>query len=103
MKPRSEALAYRIWAVCSKAEWDLSISEVAEALGENVQRVSSIMQKKGWTQRLRVSLIAVNREINGINGRSRAAFGIDRLDGTGGYTHVFRDIRRLANSARAEE
>lgn len=104
MKPKSEALAYRIWAVCSKAEWDLSVSDVAEILGENVRSVSIVMLTKGWLQRLRASVNATKISAYGVDGRSRAPFTSDAaLDGGGGYTHVFRDMRRLANSARAEE
>ena len=53
MTPRSEALAFRMWAYCEPREWDCTVSEVADALGVTPQRLGHIIREKRWTGRLR--------------------------------------------------
>jgi hypothetical protein len=55
MTPRSEALAFRIWAYCEPRGWDVTSPEIAEALGEPMPRVRLVCAMKGWTIRLRAS------------------------------------------------
>jgi hypothetical protein len=51
--PRSQALADRIWAYAQPREWDVTIAEVAEALGEPMPAVRAVSAKRGWSQRMR--------------------------------------------------
>jgi hypothetical protein len=53
MRPESEALAYRIWAYCEPRGWDVTRSEIAEALGESWHRINRVTVVKGWNRRLR--------------------------------------------------
>lgn len=55
MNPRTEALAFRIWAFASASNWDCSIHDIATALGETPQRIASVCSKKKWGSRLRSS------------------------------------------------
>lgn len=55
MTPRSEALAFRIWAYCHPLGWDTTVSDIADALDVDAGRVGKILKAKGWTQRLRAS------------------------------------------------
>jgi hypothetical protein len=52
---RSQTIAYRIWCVAKPLEWDISISELAEALDLNHNSIRSVLQLKGWLNRLRPS------------------------------------------------
>ena len=52
-KPKIEALAFRIWAHCEPLGWDTDARQIADAMDETVQRVTSICAVKGWTDRLR--------------------------------------------------
>ena len=53
MTPRSETLAFRAWAHCQPIGWNITIRDLAEALGESVSRTRSVVVGKGWQQRLR--------------------------------------------------
>ena len=55
MNPKSEALAYRIWAFCEPRGWNVTISEVADALNEPTTTVHNIMRHRRWSSRIRVS------------------------------------------------
>ncbi|EYD71784.1 hypothetical protein [Limimaricola hongkongensis] len=55
MTPRSEALAYRIWAEAKPIGWDCSVTDLAEALDETPQRIGMICRAKGWSDRFRVN------------------------------------------------
>ena len=60
MNPKSEALAYRIWAYASPLGWDCTVKDIAEELGESWQRVNRVCQLKGWQGRMRHG--ALNQE-----------------------------------------
>lgn len=51
MSPRTEALAFRIWAYCREREWYQSVPAVAEALGVSAYRVRRVIELKGWQDR----------------------------------------------------
>jgi len=53
ISPQAEALAFRIWTVCRPKEWNCTCKEVADELCETSQRVSRVLQIKGWSSRLR--------------------------------------------------
>lgn len=54
MAPRTEALAYRIWAYATPLGWDCSVKEIAEALGDvSWETVRTVMQHKKWLSRVR--------------------------------------------------
>jgi len=51
--PRVMALRFRIWAYCEPRGWDCDVVEIAEALGESMQRINKICTDRGWCNRLR--------------------------------------------------
>lgn len=51
--PKSEALAFRIWAYASPLGWDCTVKDIAEELGEGWQRVMNICRHRGWLGRMR--------------------------------------------------
>ena len=53
LPPRSEALAYRIWAYANPLGWDCTVPEIAEAVGVKPQSVSMLLFNKGWKSRTR--------------------------------------------------
>ena len=55
MTPRSEAIAFKIWAHCQPLGWNLTNAELADALDLPSARVRAVCQSKGWTTRLRSS------------------------------------------------
>jgi hypothetical protein len=55
MTPRTEALAFRIWAIAKPKDWDCTLQELSDATGESVMRVSAICRQKNWNRRLRSS------------------------------------------------
>jgi hypothetical protein len=55
MKPASEALAYRIWALCQPRGWGMTLKDCAEELGENINRVRAVSGHKGWADRFKAT------------------------------------------------
>ncbi len=55
MSAQTEALAYKIWAFANPKDWDCTIHEIADVIGESPQRTAGICRVKGWTERLRSS------------------------------------------------
>jgi hypothetical protein len=55
LSPRSEALAYRIWAHCGPLGWNTTIADVADALEAPYASVRVILARKGWIRRLRTT------------------------------------------------
>ncbi len=55
MTPRTEALAFRIRAFANPKDWDCTVQEIAEAVGETPQRTAGVCRVKNWTGRLRSS------------------------------------------------
>lgn len=53
MSPRTQALAFRIWAYASPKGWDVSAHDIAEALDVEVRRVHYVLAAKGWNARTR--------------------------------------------------
>ena len=53
--PRTEALAYRIWAVANPRGWNMTCTEIADELDEPFGRVRAVMTAKRWLGRLRSS------------------------------------------------
>jgi len=51
--PRTEALAYRIWAYAAPREWNVTGKDIAEALGLPFGAVGMVLQAKGWHNRTR--------------------------------------------------
>ena len=51
--PRTEAMAFRIWAYATAREWDCTHGEIAGALGLPLAQVRGVIAVKGWNQRLR--------------------------------------------------
>lgn len=54
--PRTEALAYRIWAAAEPLGWNVTTAELAAALDEDVRRVRAVLVYKKWSSRVRSSL-----------------------------------------------
>lgn len=55
MSIQTEALAFRIWAFAKPKDWDCSVHDIADAVGESPQRTAGVCRVKGWTERLRSS------------------------------------------------
>ena len=53
--PRTEAIAFRIWAFAKQLGWDCTLEEVALAIDEDINVVKGILTRKGWHARLRKS------------------------------------------------
>lgn len=53
LSPRSEALAYRIWAYANPLGWDCTLAELADALDAKFASVRVVVSTKGWAGRLR--------------------------------------------------
>ena len=53
MTPRNERIAYQIHAVASEAGWNMTLDEVADAVGESRYVVRAIIRQKKWYDRLR--------------------------------------------------
>lgn len=51
--PKSEALAFRIWAYAEPLGWDCTVKDIADELGEGWRRVMNICRHRGWLGRLR--------------------------------------------------
>lgn len=51
--PAVMALRFRIWALATPKGWNMTIAEVAEALGENPRRIAGIVRYAGWLPRFR--------------------------------------------------
>lgn len=55
MNTKTEALAFRIWAFAHPKDWDCTVQEIADAVGETPQRTAGVCRVKNWTGRLRSS------------------------------------------------
>lgn len=58
-RPKTEALAYRIWAYAEPRGWDVTSAEIATALSEpgrrlTPQKVANLCRVRGWSRRMRV-------------------------------------------------
>lgn len=58
MRPASEALAFRIWALCQPRGWGMTIKDCAEELGEDWRRVNRIVAAKKWHDRFKAEVSA---------------------------------------------
>jgi predicted secreted protein len=52
-KPVSAALAFRIWRYAEPLGWDCTAAEIADALGEPINRIVAICRHRGWNHKLR--------------------------------------------------
>lgn len=88
ISPKTEALAYRIWGVARQHEWNCTLIEIADALGESVHRVSTTAMLKGWLGRFRAgsrptaadAWLNGRREIDGV-----VLIGMDGLETLGAH------------------
>jgi hypothetical protein len=55
MTPKSEALAFRIWAFCEPRGWDVSTDEIARGIGTYRGIVGRVLHAKGWAGRVRAN------------------------------------------------
>jgi hypothetical protein len=53
MTPRRQAIAFRIWSHAESVGWDITVRELADAIGEKSFTVRNIVVEKGWHGRLR--------------------------------------------------
>lgn len=92
LSPKSEALAYRIWAYCEPRGWNVTVAEIAEGIETPQTRVQSVVGHKGWAGRLRAT---VSRQ------RTRTAFEIrgHRLDPIDGLHHYLASSSDLSDLA----
>lgn len=64
---RRNALALRIWRHCAPIEWNCTVLECAEAIGEPWRRVAKLAHVKGWSTRFRASLGSGNKFCDPVN------------------------------------
>ena len=55
MTVKTAVLRFRIWQYASPREWNVTIAEIAEALGESPHRVGVCVQQAGWSARIRAT------------------------------------------------
>lgn len=99
LSPKSEALAYRVWSICKDIEWRISISELAELMGEHPSRLTILAQRKGWLSRF--STVKYEGTYFAKNGRSVLAYD-HGLDG-GSYADIISDLKSSAKGAGDSE
>ena len=54
MNPRTEAIAFRIWQYAAPKGWDVTLRDIADAVGVGLMTVRNILRYKGWAGRVRV-------------------------------------------------
>jgi hypothetical protein len=55
MTPRRQAITFRIWSHAESVGWDITVRDLANAIGENLYTVRNIVVQKGWRDRLRAT------------------------------------------------
>ena len=55
LSPHTLALRFRIWQYAQPKGWDVTVQELATALGTSPQSIGKIAQQAGWITRLRVA------------------------------------------------
>lgn len=55
LKPKSEALAFRIWAYAKPREWNVTAKELSEALNVTTNAIGAILRAKKWNHRIRIT------------------------------------------------
>jgi hypothetical protein len=66
--PRTEALAYRIWAYATPREWNVTGKDIAEVLGIPYWAVGTVLQAKGWHDRTRTHIKDITFRNDGAGG-----------------------------------
>lgn len=51
---KREALRFRIWQFAAPREWDVTIKEIAEAVGAPLMSARNVVVNAGWMSRVRV-------------------------------------------------
>ena len=85
ISPRSEALAFRIWAYAEPKGWDVLLADVARDLNVDVARVKWVVVAKRWSGRFR-ALRCSDPEF----GANRLC-SYDSYDG-GSYRQAFKEL-----------
>lgn len=85
LSPKSEALAFRIWAYAEPKGWDVLLADVAKDLNVDVARVRWVVVAKQWNGRFR-GLRCFDPEIGANRLRS-----YDSYDG-GSYRQAFKEL-----------
>lgn len=87
LTPKSEALAFRIWQYAAPREWNVTLAEIADHLGESVYRVSTTMRWRGWLSRVRVT------QADGVESGFRQVGGTNRYSGQAvASRHIAADL-----------
>lgn len=55
MTPKSETLAFRIWALCQPRGWGMTVKDCAEELGVDWQKVRNVVAAKKWSDRFKAT------------------------------------------------
>lgn len=53
MKPRTEAVAFRIWSYCEAFGWEQTLEQIAEGVGETSSVIRAVMSARGWITRIK--------------------------------------------------
>jgi hypothetical protein len=70
---KSEALAFRIWQYAAPREWNVTLGEIADHLGESLDRARGVVVAKGWFVRIR-AMAASKIEANPRIGQHTSAY-----------------------------
>ena len=93
LSPKSEALAFRIWAYAEPKGWDVLLADVASDLNVDVVRVRWVVGAKQWSGRFR-GLSRFAPEIGPSRLRS-----YDSYDG-GSYRQAFEELLGCESNER---
>ncbi len=55
INPKTEALAFRIWAYAAPLGWNCTFAEAADHLGISTRQVAAVCVVKGWNSRFRAN------------------------------------------------
>lgn len=90
---KREALRFRIWQFAAPREWNVTIAEIAEALGVHWTTIRSVINRAGWNTRVRVNSGPLERR----HANASGALGGSLIED---YRPVVRDV--LAGRVNSE-
>jgi hypothetical protein len=94
LSPKSEALAFRIWAYAEPKGWDVLLADVASDLNVSIAQVRWVVTAKRWNSRFR-GLKSPDSEI-----RPGRLHSFDAYDG-GSYREVYTALVGYENDRGA--
>ena len=77
MSPRTEAIAYRIWAFADPRGWDVTVADIAAALDLRNTSVQSICTVRRWHGRMRGTAVIGRENAGRFTARGMVDHGFD--------------------------